>query len=259
MLKRSSIAFRSRAGLILTIFIALGAFFFYLIKDDSSQSESAINDLNAAYSGKKKAVPRKDPSDTIFERILRGSTTGSSVPVVEGYIDRQNIEYPISALGVNEAAKAYFNLSDQQCDSINQIVSDARESLAGSVMDKMLVGRNPEDQVDSVYYVGDPAAYNATKERLFAQLESIAGKEFATAGVSVLKSDPRFLSGGEHSIYFYSIDGPRDRDPQLPEMDLIRLEFVDESGNRLEALTMSDEELRNQYKINFDDLLDKSD
>lgn len=257
--KRVSIAFRSRGALIATICVAIVAGGLYLTKVDFNQLGSGVDDIKMADSGRRKPVERKDPSDTKLERILRGSVTGSNAPVVESYIDRQNIRFPISILGVNEAAKEYYNLSDEQCEGINQIVDKARQSLASTVVSKIIVGRNAEGGVDSVHYAGDAAAYSATKKELFAQLESTAGKDFATAGVSVLKSDPRFLSGGEHSIYFYLTDGTGDRDPQFSNMELIRLEFLGQSGDRLEAMTMTEEELKSEYQIDIGKLLNESD
>jgi hypothetical protein len=260
--KRVSVAFRSCGALIATICVAIvagGLYFTKVDNQDDNQVSSGIDDNKMAGSGRRKPVERKDPSDTKLERILRGSVTGSSAPVVESYIDRQNIRFPVTILGVNEAAKEYYNLSDEQCEGINQIVDKARQSLASTVMSKIIVERNAEGRVDSVHYAGDAAAYSATKKELFAQLQSIAGKDFATAGVSVLKSDPRFLSGGEHSIDFYLTDGPRDRDPQFPKMELIRLEFLSQSGSRLEALTMTEEELKSQYQIDIRKLLNGSD
>jgi len=191
---------------------------------------------------------KQDPSDSIFERILRAAGSGSHPETVKNYVDQQFIHSPLSLIGVNKTAKSYFNLTDSQCEKIKEIALKTQEKIVTNIVSNIIVDKNSAGEIIAISYVGNPEISKTIKEEFKSQLEAAGSSDFAAAAQSALIEDPLFLSVGEHTINFNSVEDPS-------RGNLIRLEMKDDKGNFLEATIVSEEELNDNYHINLGAIL----
>lgn len=133
----------------------------------------------------------------------RPKKAGDNVPV-EWRQERVRIlrKQPLSGRGLSPGAAEVYDLDEDQVESINQAILDTRRETAD------LVNRNLEridtgDPGEVVYqYLADPQRAEEITEHLRAQLESIAGKGFAEAGIKVVRSSQLMLRAGGDDIKF---------------------------------------------------------
>lgn len=122
---------------------------------------------------------------------------------VSSYINQQMVRSPFSADGVNKDAAAYYNITDEKAKEIEQVSMEVRMLIVHTIVAQLTPIPDKEGAESAWLYRASPELIKAAKSMLLDRLTSIVDKDFAEKCVPALRSDDRFLAGGQLDIYFH--------------------------------------------------------
>lgn len=177
----------------------------------------------------------------------RSRTRASAKTLLDRNTKAALIASPLTAEGVNENAKNYFKLGQEDVDRIQRLLDDTRKEIG----DKILAGLQSQPQEDgTIQFVCSPQKEVEDINSGFLQkLSELAGPEFADASADVLEKDHRFMGAGRRKVVISTI-----RNENTDEINLNRVRLEIFTPDELQARTWegTPKTLRESYWIDFD-------